>query len=321
MSSPVLCGIDAGGTSCRAMVVSADGSRLGKGHSSGGNPNHYGWERSGISFLEAVNAACQEARISISDIVGLYVGAASIVTASDREAVKSLVKAWPLRPGCAVGVDHDIRIALEGGLGGRAGIALIAGTGSSCYGRNSSGETWQAGGWDQLLDDLGSGYDIAQKGLAAACREADGRGEKTFLRELCFGALGVDNIADFAVKLHRPKWRRHEIAALAPLVFEAASRKDSVARVILNEAARQLADMVTAVQIRVFPARDPEIIFSGGLLEHSSDYSERVRREILDQLPGARIRQREAPPVVGAVSLAAKEAGVSFDYPHLNLSF
>jgi N-acetylglucosamine kinase-like BadF-type ATPase len=54
------------------------------------------------------------------------------VTLSTRRAALQL--------GDAIHVDHDIRIALAGGLSGRPGIALIAGTGSSCFGMNAAGD-------------------------------------------------------------------------------------------------------------------------------------------------------------------------------------
>ena len=44
----------------------------------------------------------------------------------------------------------DQVIALNGALSGEAGIALIAGTGSICFGKNGAGEYARSGGWGQI---------------------------------------------------------------------------------------------------------------------------------------------------------------------------
>jgi N-acetylglucosamine kinase-like BadF-type ATPase len=73
-------------------------------------------------------------------------------------------------------------------------VVVIAGTGSAAWGRNTAGESWQAGGWGWLTDDKGGGYWLALRGLAAACEAADGRGMATELgvrAESFFGAGGL----------------------------------------------------------------------------------------------------------------------------------
>jgi glucosamine kinase len=255
-------------------------------------------------MLQAVEKACNNAGISISTVVSIFAGVASVITENDRMELRTRICDWPIHSACAVGVDHDIRIALQGGLSGRPGIALIAGTGSSCYGRSDAGKSWQAGGWDQILDDLGSGYDIAQKGMAAACRDADGRGHKTLLRELFFRALSVDHVTDFSVRIHRPKKERHEIAAFAPLVFAAAKQGDNVAASILEAGATELSAMVIAVADQLFENGSPEVIFSGGLLENNSSYAEDVGIKVRHKYHRMIISKRETPPVMGALGLA-----------------
>jgi len=310
---PIFCGVDVGGTSSRACIASLDGRTLGVGRGPGGNPNHYGWEQAGASVLAAVTEACGAANLTKADIDGVFVGAASVLMESDRETLKGIIQGDFTHPGCRIAIDHDIRIALEGGLSGRPGIVLISGTGSSCFGRNSQNNTWQAGGWDQVLDDLGSGYDIAQKAMAASCRAADGRGDRTLLQEILFRALQAKDVCEFAVKVHRPRKARDEIAALASHVFEASVQGDPLAESILKAGAMELAAMVIAVSSRLFPQHAPEIIFSGGLLENSETYRSYVREYILQSLPEAVICPREYPPLIGALFLAAGICGESFN--------
>lgn len=303
------CGVDIGGTSTRAVVADVAGSHIGWGHANGANPTHAGWEAAGCNIGIAVKAACALAGISSADIQSVFLGMAGVITPSDRRAAARLAGDWGLASGYQVSADHDIRIALEGGLSGRPGIALIAGTGSSCYGRNATGETWQSGGWDQLLDDLGSGYDLAQKGMAAACQSADGRVEPTRLQEKFFASLGARDVMEFSRKVHRPRMARYDIAALAPLVLDTAEQGDRRAEVIVHQCAESLASMVYAVAGKLFPDKAPEIVLIGSALEKSSFYHLKAEAAILALLPAAIIHFAELRPAVGAWSLAARQTG------------
>jgi len=62
---------------------------------------------------------------------------AGVVSDDDRTTIRQIAEQLRLAPPERIGVDHDIRIALAGGLAGQPGIALIVGTGSSCYGRTA----------------------------------------------------------------------------------------------------------------------------------------------------------------------------------------
>lgn len=262
-------------------------------------------------MLQAVQGACADAGVNSTQIDSLFLGMAGVVTEEDRAQALAQCRRWPLNPACHGEVDHDIRIALHGGLSGRPGIALIAGTGSSCYGRNAVGDSWQAGGWDRYLDDLGSGYDLAQKGMATACQSADGRLVYSTLQELLFGALGAATVADFALKVHRPGLARHKVAALAPLVLQAAQQGDAAAVRIVDQGADELSRMVEAVATRLFPDLNPEVVLIGSLLEKSAEYRRHVEAAIRARLPQACVRPAELRPAIGALSLAAEAVQAS----------
>ncbi len=299
------CGLDAGGTSTRAVVADGRGRRVGWGYAKGANPTHAGWHSAAGNLSEAVMGACVQAGCSPKQIDSLFLGMASVISIHDRASAEAACRTFGLAPECCVAADHDIRIALAGGLSGRPGVALIAGTGSSCYGRNAAGDIWQAGGWDLLLDDLGSGFDLARRGMAIACQSADGRVARCPLQDVFFQKLGVSNVVDFAVKVHRPLMSREAIAALAPLVLNAAEDDDREALGIVAQGAYELARMVAAVTAKVFPEGAPEVVFIGGLLEKSEVYRASVHQSILELVPNARLCEQELRPAVGALALAA----------------
>lgn len=317
-SHPFYCGVDAGGTSSRAVILSADCKISGWGYASGANPTHGGWEEAGAHLFEAVRRACTDAGVNTDQISSLFLGMAGVITDEDRAQALHLTQKWNLSSSCLLGIDHDIRIALEGGLAGRPGIAVIAGTGSSCYGRNAEEKSWQAGGWDRLLDDLGSGYDLAQKGMAAACQSADGRIALSLLQDLFFDALGVNNVANFSSKVHRPGLARHEVAALAPLVLKAAQQGDATAIAIVTSGADELARMVKAVAHRLFPRQPCDVVLIGGLFEKSTHYRVVVERAIHVCVPQAIFHPTQLRPAIGALAIAAAQAQHPFPLKSLH---
>ncbi len=314
---PFYCGVDAGGTSSRAVILSTNGKNFGWGYAAGANPTHAGWNQAGTNMFEAVRMASADAGINTNQIRSLFLGMAGVVTDEDRAHALRLARSWNLSPSCLCGVDHDIRIALEGGLAGRPGIAVIAGTGSSCYGRNAEGKSWQAGGWDRLLDDLGSGYDLAQKGMAAACQSADGRIAPSLLQNLFFSTLDVTNVADFSSKVHRPGLARHEVAALATLVLKAAHQGDAAAIAIVTTGADELARMVEAVAHRLFPQQPCDVVLIGGLFEKSARYRVPVESAIHSRIPQAIFHTTQLRPAIGALSIAAAQAQHTFQLESL----
>jgi N-acetylglucosamine kinase-like BadF-type ATPase len=163
-------GIDGGGTKTRAVIANRQGEILGLGVAGPSSLAAASHAMRCENIGSAIQSALAPKGLEADSLASLFLGVASVATKADcntvREAVDELGWCWVEH----VNVDHDIRIALEGGLAGREGIALIAGTGSSCYGRRHDGQAWQAGGWEHLLDDAGSGYDLAIQGLRAVVR-------------------------------------------------------------------------------------------------------------------------------------------------------
>src|SRR5262249_34878829 len=125
------------------------------------------------------------------------------------------------------------------------GVALICGTGSLAWGRNIAGHVARSGGWGYLLGDEGSGYQIARAALVAALQAADGRGQPTVLLDRLLSALGARIPEELVELVYSPQMSRERMASLAAIAFTVAPH-DAVARVIVESAAKDLADMVTA---------------------------------------------------------------------------
>lgn len=125
-------GIDGGGTKTTLELRDLQGNALGRRTFGAFNLNSIGRERF-AALLEEIAGCLRET----GECAALCIGAAGISNPAMEELVSAAmdragIKCWQL-----VG-DHEI--ALCGALGGQPGCALIAGTGSICFGRTGKGE-------------------------------------------------------------------------------------------------------------------------------------------------------------------------------------
>jgi N-acetylglucosamine kinase-like BadF-type ATPase len=101
------------------------------------------------------------------------------------------------------------------------------------------------------------------------------------------------------------EWPRARIAALAPLVNEAAEEGDDEAARILEEAGRELADLALAVQLQLFPTpQQPPVVMVGGLFQ-----SPGLRRQF-EKIVGPQARDPEFPPSIGGLIRAWRGDGI-----------
>jgi N-acetylglucosamine kinase-like BadF-type ATPase len=303
-------GIDGGGTRTRAALADRSGRLCGFGTAGPSNYQAVGIEVAGSNIAEAVAGAWRHAGGEMTAVSAAFLGMAGVVSEDDRRAIAAVAESQGLAH--AIEVDHDIRSALAGGLAGRPGIALIAGTGSSCYGRRADGTCWRSGGWGYLIDDIGSGYWLGVQGLAAITRAYDGRGEATSLAGPLMERLSMRNMDAVLHLAGVGGLSRSEIAGLAPLVLRTASYGDRVARTIVARGADELARMVEAVMLRLGWDGDAPVMMTGGL---TSDpyFCEALRRAIARRAPAAVLTETILPPVLGAALLALELAGFRTD--------
>lgn len=313
MSEEVFIGIDGGGTRLRAALVSSSGELLGLGEGGSGNYHDVGADKVRANIDAAVSQAWTAFNYSPREAAAIFLGLGSVVTQEDRDAIREIVVDLSLVPADSIGVDHDLRVALMGGLPGRAGIVLIAGTGSSCYGRDKQGNAFQSGGWGPTLDDPGSSYWLGRQAMIAAIRDFDGRGQSTRLRECVVDKLGLSDIRHILRRVELQGMKRCEVAALARLVTESAAAGDDVARQIIEEGTDELAKMVAAVAERLASegnVMEPiPVVVTGGLTSAKQVFMDPVAQSLLRLAPTTVLEEPLLPPVLGAALLAIEHSG------------
>jgi N-acetylglucosamine kinase-like BadF-type ATPase len=206
-------------------------------------------------------------------------------------------------------VVNDALIALVAGAGDAAGVVIIAGTGAIAYGRNAAGEAARAGGWGHMIGDEGSGYWIGREAVAAVMRASDGRGPVTQLTEGILAHFGAGDVSGLPRIVYDRDEPRQRVAALGPIVQQAASSGDAVATRILEAAADELLLAARSVATRLEMRGDAFTFFlAGGVFPVVPWLADELPRRLIEVAPRCRVELLDREPAAGAVWLALAEA-------------
>lgn len=307
-SPPLLLGVDGGGTSTEASLADAGGRVLGRGVAGASNPKAIGLEPALRALEAATLAAFAAADRSRTAVRVACLGLAGFAQPEDRQRLAAWSAGWDLAE--ILLPVSDGALVLAAGTPDGSGVAVIAGTGSIAVGSDHAGRTARSGGWGPLFGDEGSAYIVVLAALRRCARRADGRegrlGASDPLTARFLEALGVAEPSQMISAIYAPGMDRTRIAALAPLVLDAAAEDPTITADLLEPAGCDLAAMAGAVARALdWPAASLPIALAGGFLLRA----EPVRRSLVGHLA----RQGYAPrptlvinPVDGAVVLARR---------------
>lgn len=262
-----LIGIDGGGTKTLALLADAEGQILARGSAGTANYHSVG-ARQACSALDAALADLFEASgLPPQPVRALVLGLAGVDRPEDRAVFEEWARGRQFAGRFLIA--NDAELVLAAGTPANWGVALICGTGSISYGRDPIGRTARAGGWGYLLGDEGSGFAVGLAALHAVARAADGRGPATTLTGLVLEHWSLAAPAALFHRVYQEDAGPSVIAALAPLVEQAATGGDSVAEAILTEAARELALAIVTVVHRLGLAGPVPCALAGGMIANS----------------------------------------------------
>lgn len=313
-------GMDGGGTRTVAWMADEHGRIVARASTGPSNPFKVGFEICQRELLKAARTATRLARsqVEVSTPPGRLAGgvrqagwpvleAVCVGLAGvDRPVIYQTLLRWLRRSIRArfYLLTSDAAIALEAATGDSPGIVVISGTGSIALARDARGNLLRAGGWGNLFDDVGSGYDLGRKAIMAALQDFDGRGPHTILSSRICRALGIRNITEVVQRQLTPS----EIAALFPVVADAARKRDRVARKLCDEAGRQLASMVFTLLKQLRPRRGISVFCTGGVFSSNARILKEFTRHLQRRAPDVRVQLLRRAPVEGALGLARKIA-------------
>lgn len=126
-------------------------------------------------------------------------------------------------------------------------VVAVCGTGAGFLATDGRSAPARAGGCEYLGSDEGSAFDLGLRGLRAAVRGLDGRGQRTALSGLLAAAAG-ESVPELARRLARTPFPKSEVAALAPVVLRAWLAGDQAARCLVEDAIGELVLGVRAAR-------------------------------------------------------------------------
>jgi len=309
---PLVIALEGGGSKTVAIAVDADGHVIAHGKAGSSLALYVGDE----SSLDAVDTALSAAADQIDAGRVTVIASAMVGKGYATDPRVSARERFPHARHVQMG---ESDAALVGATLSTTGAVVLAGTGSFGWAVGEGGGTGHAGGGGPLVGDEGSGHWIAIEAMRRGMWAIDGRGGPTVLLEAIQGHYGLEHYGHIIGRLYgRDKMSRRDIASLAPVVCRAADEGDAVARLVLEQAAEQLAHLVVTAIGKVLQRGDgwaDGIPFgcNGGVGLGSGLLRGMVAARVADEVPDISACDPRLPPVGGVAIQALREAGIEVE--------
>ena len=281
----MLVAIDGGGTKTEFILCTEKGEIRKRLVLTGSNSNIVGMEKA-----EAVLKKGMDQLLAFEpNITAVYAGIAGCGLKATQKKYKSFFK--KTYPMLQSKVASDVTNVIYSASVKETCIAVICGTGSVIYAKTKD-DMHRVGGWGWLWESGCSGYDFGRDLLHAALSDEERMGPATCLTAMTqarFNGSVMENLGEIY------RLGQDGIAALAPMVFEAYSLGDTVAKEIVEKNARLLARQINIAAERYDCGN--EIVMAGGMT-HFQSILEQVLKDKL--APGLRLYFSDKPQICGA---------------------
>ncbi|MFN2453117.1 MAG: N-acetylglucosamine kinase [Pyrinomonadaceae bacterium] len=301
-------GLDGGGTSTVCLLADTQGRVLARVEAPASNHRKAGLSEARASLLSGVKAIARAAGIvdcSSLKLAAVCAGLAGVDTPDDALTMSGILRE-------IISTDHlqvvnDGEIALVGALEDEPGVLVISGTGSIAWAASVNQQKFRVGGWDYILADEGSGYNIGSRVLRAVAAAHDKRIIPTCLTGGVFEAFKVPDFNKLLGVIYHEEMTPQRIASLAPLADEAAAGGDQAAINILHEASVELAALViSAARLAGLEQQAFPIVAMGGVLLAGGFFADSFREVMAAAAPAARFLAPRHTSAEGAVLLALR---------------
>ena len=302
---PYYLGIDGGGTKTTCAV--GDETRLLASATAGpSNVVRVGEAQTRESLQSVVRHACGAAGITLNQVSRTCVGGSGAARPELASIIRSILAEVLSTPIDVVG---DMETSLEAAFGDGSGVIVIAGTGSIAYGRDKTGKTVRAGGWGFEIGDEGSAHWIGREAVRCVLRASDRDGDQAaasaLAKALCkmWGVSSLLDLARAANLVPTPDF--------AVLFRSVVASQDGLARQVLGQAGRELAEMAAVVVRRLFSEDDVAsvpVAMIGGVFRHAAAVREAFYNDLDRLAPQAQVMPEVVDPVEGALRLARRGA-------------
>ncbi len=251
-------GVDGGGTKTDFILIDERGDTVARCHTEGCNPSLIGSEAAQALINDQLNslvavARSRDAAARLTHTLFCMAGSRPFW----REFGATLIDC-----GEVLTVDDSVPV-LELATNGKPGLVLHAGTGSFVAARDASGATHYAGGLGWRFGDPASAYDLGRHAIGRAILELQGWAEPSKVSVMICEATGLKDSDSVTRHYYNDDLAHTTIAAVAPRVTKIAANGDPVAREIVANSVRKLAELARDVVARVMPETVNESLIVG----------------------------------------------------------
>lgn len=259
-------GIDGGGTKSRLII--SDETLNKKSIYIGNSINIFsvGKEKCFSALKELIDTSLNKEKIDVSKVQRICIAGAGL--AREYELKEFSIFFRTNYPSMGTIFTTDIRALMVGALKDKAGICLIAGTGSVCMGQDSNKNIVRAGGLGWRLGDEGSASFIAQEAIKRSIKSYEQRDLETNMLNPLLAFFNLNSINEAVKFFHNPDLDKATISSAASIVTEYAMNKDPLALDILKISAIELFKLVLSVHNKLSSVSKREIVTAGGVFEH-----------------------------------------------------
>ena len=299
-------GVDIGGTKSHALIADSEGNALGFGTYGPGNHEEVGYEGLKVALLSITEKALSMAGISKAQVSAAGFGVAGYDWPSERQPTLDAIQSIGLSS--PVEAVNDTIIGLLAGAAQGWGVAVVAGTGTNCWGWDEQHNVGRVTGGD--YGEHGGASNLVDRALEAIAFEWTMRGPKTMLTNEFLRLTGARDIPSLIEGLEMGAYSLGSNDA--PVIYQVACQGDAVAHTIIEWAGNELGQTAVAVIRQLgIQQKSFEVVLVGSLYEMGEMLIGPMRDVIHLEAPQANLVRLSAPPVVGGVLLAMEQLGKS----------
>ncbi len=300
-------GVDIGGTKSHALIADAAGRVLGFGHAGAGNHEVVGYDGLAAALTAVTGEALAQAGLKAGDLSGAGFGVAGYDWPCERQPTLAAIGTLGLA--CPLEAVNDTIIGLLAGAEEGWGVALVAGTSNNCRGWDRGGSEGRVLGNGDAFGENGGAGEIVTRAIQAVGKAWTRRGPRTALSEAFVERVGAQDVADLLEGLSQETYRID--AGAAPLIFQVAEAGDAVAQGVIRWAGEELASLVLGVVRQLGLQAEPfDVVMVGSTFRGGPLLLDPLQAAVHAEAPHARFVPLAAPPVVGAVLLGMRTAGI-----------
>jgi N-acetylglucosamine kinase-like BadF-type ATPase len=305
--APAVLAFDGGSTKTDVVLVSRQGTVLGRARVGPSNHQLVGLDGTIAALSEAFATVTADARLPLGASAlcptGVYC-LAGLDLPVDEERLAPAIGAlgWTDR----VLLRNDTFAVSRAGTTSSWGIGVVCGTGMNCAAVGPDGRTVRFPALAELSGDLAPGGAwLGLRALGLALRAGDGRGPGTVLRQRVAAQLGTADPEEALTGIYTGILPYARLFELARVLLDAAADGDAPAREAADFLADEIVAFVRAAVVRLNLQDEPvEVVLGGGIFDTSdAAFHERVADGIRAAAPRAVLVPLDAPPVLGAALL------------------